>query len=134
MQEQSIKRSKKLKKTIDLKLFNHIYLIRNIIAFFERNLIMKFTPLHDKVLVKRTEEEEKSAGGIVLPGSATEKPSQGEVIAVGPGKKSENGDVSPVGVAVGDTVIFGQYGGNEIKIDGEEYLILSESDIFGVVS
>ena len=95
---------------------------------------MKFTPLHDKVLVKRTEEEEKSAGGIVLPGSATEKPSQGEVIAVGPGKKSENGDVSPVGVAVGDTVIFGQYGGNEIKIDGEEYLILSESDIFGVIS
>ena len=95
---------------------------------------MKFTPLHDKVLVKRTEEEEKSAGGIVLPGSATEKPSQGEVIAVGPGKKSENGNVSPVGVAVGDTVIFGQYGGNEIKIDGEEYLILSESDIFGVVS
>ena len=95
---------------------------------------MKFTPLHDKVLVKRTEEEEKSAGGIVLPGSATEKPSQGEVVAVGPGKKAENGDVSPVGVAVGDTVIFGQYGGNEIKIDGDEYLILSESDIFGVVS
>ena len=95
---------------------------------------MKFTPLHDKVLVKRTEEEEKSAGGIVLPGSATEKPSQGEVVAVGPGKMSENGDVSPVGVAVGDTVIFGQYGGNEIKIDGDEYLILSESDIFGVVS
>ena len=95
---------------------------------------MKFTPLHDKVLVKRTEEEEKSAGGIVLPGSATEKPSQGEVVAVGPGKKTENGDVSPVGVAVGDIVIFGQYGGNEIKIDGDEYLILSESDIFGVVS
>ena len=95
---------------------------------------MKFKPLHDKVLVKRTEEEEKSAGGIVLPGSATEKPSQGEVVAVGPGKKSENGDVSSVGVAVGDTVIFGQYGGNEIKIDGDEYLILSESDIFGVVS
>jgi chaperonin GroES len=95
---------------------------------------MKFTPLHDKVLVKRTEEEEKSAGGIVLPGSATEKPSQGEVVAVGPGKKTENGDISPVGVAVGDTVIFGQYGGNEIKIDGDEYLILSESDIFGVVS
>ena len=95
---------------------------------------MNLRPLHDNVLVKRTEEEEKSAGGIVLPGSATEKPSQGEVIAVGPGKKSENGDVSPVGVAVGDTVIFGQYGGNEIKIDGDEYLILSESDIFGVVS
>ena len=95
---------------------------------------MNLRPLHDNVLVKRTEEEEKSAGGIVLPGSATEKPSQGEVVAVGPGKKTENGDVSPVGVAVGDTVIFGQYGGNEIKIDGDEYLILSESDIFGVVS
>ena len=95
---------------------------------------MKLRPLHDKVLVQRKEEEETTAGGIVLPGSATEKPSQGEVIAVGPGKKSENGDVSPVGVAVGDTVIFGQYGGNEIKIDGDEYLILSESDIFGVVS
>ena len=95
---------------------------------------MKFKPLHDKVLVKRTEEEEKSAGGIVLPGSATEKPSQGEVVSVGPGKKAENGEVSPVGVSVGDTVIFGQYGGNEIKIDGDEYLILSESDIFGVVS
>ena len=109
------------------------YLETHLTLFLERNT-MKFTPLHDKVLVRRTEEEEKSAGGIVLPGSATEKPSQGEVVAVGPGKKSENGDVSPVGVAVGDTVIFGQYGGNEIKIDGDEYLILSESDIFGVVS
>jgi chaperonin GroES len=95
---------------------------------------MKFRPLADRVLVRRTDEEQTTEGGIVLPGSAAEKPSQGEVIAVGPGKKSENGDVSPVGVAVGDTVIFGQYGGNEIKIDGDEYLILSESDIFGVVS
>ena len=95
---------------------------------------MKLRPLHDNVLVKRTEEQETSSGGIILSGSAKEKPSQGEVVAVGPGKKSENGDVAPVGVAVGDTVIFGQYGGNEIKIDGEEYLILSESDIFGVVS
>ena len=67
---------------------------------------MKLKPLHDKVLVKRTEEEEKSAGGIVLPGSATEKPSQGEVVAVGPGKKTENGDVSPVGVAVGDMAVL----------------------------
>ena len=95
---------------------------------------MKLKPLHDNVLVKRTEEEETSSGGIILSGSAKEKPSQGEVVAVGPGKKTENGDVSPVGVSVGDTVIFGQYGGNEIKIDGDEYLILSESDIFGVVS
>ena len=95
---------------------------------------MKFKPLHDKVLVRRTEEEEVSAGGIVLPGSATEKPSQGEVVAVGPGKRQENGDLLPIGVSVGDIVVFGQYGGNEIKIDGEEYLILSDNDIFGIAS
>ena len=95
---------------------------------------MKLRPLHDKVLVKRTEEEETTAGGIVLPGSAAEKPSQGEVIAVGPGKRQDSGDQIAPDVKVGDTVIFGQYGGNEVKIVGEEYLILSESDIFGVVS
>ena len=95
---------------------------------------MKLRPLHDKVLVKRTEEEETTAGGIVLPGSAAEKPSQGEGIAVGPGKKQDSGEQIAPDVKVGDTVIFGQYGGNEVKIDGEEYLILSESDIFGVVS
>ena len=95
---------------------------------------MKLRPLHDKVLVKRKEEEETTAGGIVLPGSAAEKPSQGEVIAVGPGKRQDSGYQIAPDVKVGDTVIFGQYGGNEVKIDGEEYLILSESDIFGVVS
>ena len=95
---------------------------------------MKLRPLHDKVLVKRKEEEETTAGGIVLPGSAAEKPSQGEVIAVGPGKKQDSGEQIAPDVKVGDTVICGQYGGNEVKIDGEEYLILSESDIFGVVS
>ncbi|RPG50892.1 MAG: co-chaperone GroES [Gammaproteobacteria bacterium TMED104] len=95
---------------------------------------MKLRPLHDKVLVKRTEEEETTAGGIVLPGSAAEKPSQGEVIAVGPGKRQENGELIALDVKAGDLVIFGQYGGNEVKIDGEEYLILSEGDIFGVIS
>ena len=95
---------------------------------------MKLRPLHDKVLVKRKEEEETTAGGIVLPGSAAEKPSQGEVIAVGPGKRQDSGEQIAPDVKVGDTVIFGQYGGNEVKIDGEEYLILSESDIFVVVS
>ena len=95
---------------------------------------MKLRPLHDKVLVKRTEEEETTAGGIVLPGSAAEKPSQGEVIAVGPGKRQDNGELIPPDVKTGDLVIFGQYGGNEVKIDGEEYLILSEGDIFGVIS
>ena len=94
---------------------------------------MKLRPLHDNVLVKRTEEEETSSGGIILSGSAKEKPSQGEVIAVGPGKLNKSGDSTKMNVSVGDTVIFGQYGGNEIKLNGEEYLILSESDIFGVV-
>ena len=95
---------------------------------------MKLRPLHDKVLVKRTEEEETTAGGIVLPGSAAEKPSQGEVIAVGPGRRQDNGELIAPDVKAGDLVIFGQYGGNEVKIDGEEYLILSEGDIFGVIS
>tara|TARA_Y100000992_G_C21132925_1_gene427458 strand:+ start:309 stop:596 length:288 start_codon:yes stop_codon:yes gene_type:complete len=95
---------------------------------------MKLRPLHDKVLVKRTEEEETTAGGIVLPGSAAEKPSQGEVIAVGPGKRQDNGELIAPDVKAGDLIIFGQYGGNEVKIDGEEYLILSEGDIFGVIS
>ena len=95
---------------------------------------MKLRPLQDKVLVKRTDEEQTTPGGIVLPGSAAEKPSQGEVIAVGPGKRDENGVIAPIGVEVGDLVIFGQYGGNEVKIDGEEYIILSESDIYGVFS
>ena len=94
---------------------------------------MKLKPLHDNILVKRTEEEETSAGGIILSGSAKEKPSQGTVVAVGPGKKNDSGETTPLSVAEGDTVVFGQYGGNEIKLDGEEYLILSESDIFGVI-
>ena len=94
---------------------------------------MKLRPLHDKVLVKRTEEDETSSGGIILSAAANEKPSQGEVIAVGPGKKLESGDLVTVNVKAGDTVIFGQYGGNEVKLDGEDYLILSESDIFGVI-
>ncbi len=94
---------------------------------------MKLRPLHDNVLVKRTEEEETSSGGIILSGSAKEKPSQGEVVAVGPGKLSESGDSIPMNVSVGDTVVFGQYGGNEIKLNDEEYLILGEGDIFGVI-
>ena len=94
---------------------------------------MKIRPLQDRVVVKRQDEETTSAGGIVLPGSATEKPQQGEVVAVGPGKKSEDGKVSTVDLKVGDHVVFGQYGGNTVKIDGEEYLIMSESEIYGVV-
>ncbi len=94
---------------------------------------MKIRPLQDRVVVRRTEEETKSAGGIVLPDSATEKPAQGEVLAVGPGRLMDSGDVRPVDVKVGDTVVFGKYASNTVKIDGEELLILSESEIYGVV-
>ncbi len=94
---------------------------------------MKIRPLNDRVVVRRKEEEEKTAGGIVLPGSAKEKPNQGEVIAVGPGKLLDNGEVRPLSLKVGDNVVFGQYSGNNIKLDGEEYIIMSESEIFGVL-
>ena len=85
------------------------------------------------MVVRRTEEETKSSGGIVLPGSATEKPSQGEVLAVGPGKKAEDGSVQPVDLNVGDKVLFGQYSGSAVKLDGEELLIMNESEVFGVI-
>lgn len=94
---------------------------------------MKIRPLHDRVVVRREEEETKSAGGIVLPGSATEKPSQGEVLAVGHGRLLDNGELRPLDVKVGDKVVFGQYGGNAVKVDGDELLILSESEILGVL-
>lgn len=94
---------------------------------------MKIRPLQDRVVVKRKEEETKSAGGIVLPGSAAEKPSQGEVVAVGPGRLLENGDIRPVDLKVGDTVIFGKYASNTVKIGEDELLILNESEIFGVL-
>ena len=94
---------------------------------------MSIRPLHDRVLVRREEEETKTAGGIVLPGSAAEKPSRGEVIAVGNGKITENGNVRPLDVKAGDKVIFGQYAGNTVKVDGEELLIMSEAEILAVV-
>jgi chaperonin GroES len=94
---------------------------------------MKIRPLRDRVVVRRKEEEQTSSGGIVLPGSAKEKPNQGEVIAVGDGAVLENGDVRPVALNVGDKVIFGQYSGNAVKVDGEELIILSESEIYGIV-
>ena len=95
---------------------------------------MKIRPLHDRVIVRRQEEEETSAGGIVLPGSAQEKPNQGEVIAVGSGRVLDNGEARAVDVSVGDTVVFGKYAGSDtIDVDGEELVILSESDIKAVV-
>ena len=94
---------------------------------------MNIRPLHDRVVVRRVEEEKTSAGGIVLPDSAGEKPQEGEVLAVGNGKLLDNGDVRALDVKVGDKVIFGQYGGSTVKLDGEELLILNESEIFGVL-
>jgi chaperonin GroES len=94
---------------------------------------MAIRPLQDRVVIRRLEEETKSAGGIVIPDSATEKPSQGEVLAVGPGKKLDNGNVQNVDLNVGDKVLFGQYAGSTVKLDGEELLIMNESEVFGVV-
>ena len=94
---------------------------------------MNIRPLHDRVIVKRVEEETTSAGGIVLPGSAAEKPSEGEGLAVGNGKQLDNGDVRALEVKVGDKVLFGKYSGNEVKIDGEELIVMREEDIMGIL-
>jgi len=94
---------------------------------------MNIRPLQDRVVVRRLEEETKSAGGIVIPGSAAEKPSQGEVLAVGTGKKLDNGSVQAVDLNVGDKVLFGQYAGSTVKVEGEELLVMSESEVFGVI-
>ena len=94
---------------------------------------MTFRPLHDRVLVRRIDAEEKSAGGIIIPDTAKEKPQQGEVIAAGPGARDEHGKLTPLDVKAGDTVLFGKWSGTEVKIDGEELLIMKESDIMGVL-
>ena len=94
---------------------------------------MNIRPLHDRVVVRRVEEDATSAGGIVLPDTASEKPSQGDVLAVGPGKVLDDGSVRAVDLKVDDRVVFGQYGGSTVKVDGEELLILSENEIFGVL-
>ena len=94
---------------------------------------MKIRPLHDRVVIKRMEEERMSTGGIVIPDSATEKPIRGEVISVGKGKVSESGELRPLDVKTGDEVLFGKYSGTEIKIDGEDFLVMREDDIVGVL-
>ncbi|MPR06901.1 co-chaperone GroES [Microvirga tunisiensis] len=94
---------------------------------------MKFRPLHDRIVVKRINAEEKTTGGIIIPDTAKEKPQQGEVIAVGPGARNEQGQLVPLDVRVGDTVLFGKWSGTEVKIDGEDLLIMKESDIMGVL-
>jgi chaperonin GroES len=94
---------------------------------------MAIRPLHDRVVVKRVEEETKTAGGIVLPGSAAEKPSEGVVLAVGNGKPLDNGQIRPLDVKVGDKVLFGKYSGSEVKVDGEQYIVMREEDIVGIL-
>ena len=94
---------------------------------------MAFRPLHDRVLVRRIEAEEKTAGGIIIPDSAQEKPSEGEIVAVGSGAKAEDGTVTPLDVKAGDRVLFGKWSGTEVKLDGEDLLIMKESDIMGIM-
>jgi chaperonin GroES len=94
---------------------------------------MKFRPLHDRVVLRRIEEDERTKGGIIIPDTAKEKPQQGEVVAVGPGTRDEKGVVQPLDVKAGDRVLFGKWSGTEVKIDGEELLIMKESDILGVL-
>lgn len=95
---------------------------------------MAFRPLHDRVLVRRVEAEEKTAGGIIIPDSAKEKPAEGEVVAVGAGSKAEDGKVTPLDVKAGDRVLFGKWSGTEVKVDGEDLLIMKESDILGIIA
>jgi chaperonin GroES len=94
---------------------------------------VKFRPLHDRVLVKRLESEEKTKGGIIIPDTAKEKPQEGEIVAVGPGARDENGKLNPLDVKAGDRVLFGKWSGTEVKVDGVDLLIMKESDILGVV-
>src|SRR5262245_46453644 len=95
---------------------------------------LKFRPLHDRVVVRRIDAEEKSKGGIIIPDTAKEKPSQGEIIAVGPGGRDENGKLIPIDLRMGDKILFGKWSGTEVKIDGEDLLIMKESDIMGVIA
>jgi chaperonin GroES len=94
---------------------------------------MKFRPLHDRVVVRRWEAEEKTAGGIIIPDTAKEKPMEGEIVAAGPGARDENGKINPLEVKAGDRVLFGKWSGTEVKIDGEDLLIMKESDIMGII-
>jgi chaperonin GroES len=94
---------------------------------------MRFRPLHDRVVVRRVEEENKTRGGIIIPDTAKEKPQEGEVIAVGPGARNDKGEIQPLDVKVGDRILFGKWSGTEVRLDGEELLIMKESDIMGVI-
>jgi chaperonin GroES len=104
-----------------------------ILIYFEEDKKMKFRPLLDRVLLKRVEEDKKTSGGIIIPDTAKEKPSQGQVVAVGPGGRDEDGKVIQMSVKVGDRVLFAKWSGTEVKVDGEDFLIVKESEILGVI-
>jgi chaperonin GroES len=97
-------------------------------------ILMKFRPLHDRVVIRRVEEEAKTKGGIIIPDTAKEKPMEGEVMAVGPGARGQDGKIHPLDVKAGDRVLFGKWSGTEVKLDGEELIIMKESDIMGVIA
>ena len=94
---------------------------------------MKFRPLHDRVVIRRVEEEQKTKGGLIIPDTAKEKPMQGEALAVGPGTRNDKGDLAPMSVQVGDRVLFGKWSGTEVKLDGKDHVILKEEDLFGIL-
>jgi|TARA_B100001758_G_scaffold166485_1_gene143742 chaperonin GroES len=110
--------------------------IKDLVIFFKLKWRkkMKFRPLHDRVLVERIDEDEKTAGGIIIPDTAKEKPSEGKVVAVGSGTKAEDGSVTPLDVKSGDKILFGKWSGTEVTVDGKELLIMKESDVLGIIS
>src|SRR5436190_23812191 len=108
-------------------------LAKNLTSIATQEDTMKFRPLHDRVVVERIEAEEKTTGGIIIPDTAKEKPQTGQIVAVGPGGRDENGKLIPIDVKAGDRILFGKWSGTEVKIDGTEYLIMKESDIMGVL-
>jgi len=108
-------------------------MINKIDILKQRRMIMNFRPLHDRVLVQRIEQDEKSKGGIIIPETAKEKPQEGRVVATGSGARDDNGNVVPLDVSEGDHILFNKWSGNEITVDGEEYLVMNESDILGII-
>src|SRR5579863_4552072 len=103
-------------------------------CLFPRRIVVKFRPLHDRVVIRRVGEIEKSAGGILIPDTAREKPTEGEVVAVGPGIRGDDGKIQALDVKVGDRVLFGKWSGNEVKLDGEDLIIMKESDLMGIIT
>jgi chaperonin GroES len=117
-----------------LELYSTLFSVSIVEKVLKKGDVMKIRPLHDRVIVKRLDQERKTASGIVIPDTAAEKPDQGEIIAVGPGKRDDNGKLIPIDVKVGDKVLFGKYSGQTVKVEGEELLVMREEDLMGVIA